>query len=275
MQRRRIGRFLVEALFLAGAAAAVTVANLQPVAVIALMALAWVVVALLEWISWLDEPHYGRGLPPRYYVPQVALPPPRAVEQPGPYPTILEPDDEPTFVASVTEWAADLEQWPVLDTSAEEETQIALPEADRAYGYGIEHGDEAEPDAEFPPELSDVLPPLPASLHEADFPDDEDEPTGEDAEDAHRPAILGDAPTEDPVIPAPIEMPAAPARRPIPATEPERLASRERIQATAVHHIDPLADGARRRLFRRSVEEAVVEVPDGPPADRVLPGQAR
>ena len=78
MPRRNVRRFVLEVLFLAGVAAALTVADLRPAAVIGLMAAAWVVVALLEWAAWLGEPHYGRGLPPRYYVPQVALPPPQA-----------------------------------------------------------------------------------------------------------------------------------------------------------------------------------------------------
>ena len=69
MPRHSVRRFLLEVLFLAGVAAALTFAELRPAAVIALMAIAWVVVALLEWTAWLDEPHYGRGLPPRYYVP--------------------------------------------------------------------------------------------------------------------------------------------------------------------------------------------------------------
>ncbi len=112
MPRRRSGRFVLEALFLAGVAAAATVADLRPAGVIVLMALAWVIVALLEWTAWLDEPHYGRGLPPRYYVPQVALPPPRAVEQFAPYPLILEPGEETTFVTAVSEWATALEDWP-------------------------------------------------------------------------------------------------------------------------------------------------------------------
>ena len=75
MGRRGFRRFVLEVLFLAGVAAALTVADLRPAAVIVLMVIAWVIVVLLEWTAWLDEPHYGRGLPPRYYVPHVALPP--------------------------------------------------------------------------------------------------------------------------------------------------------------------------------------------------------
>ena len=122
MQRRGLRRFVLEVLFLAGVAAALTVADLRTAAVIALMAVALVVVWLFEWASWLDQPHYGRGLPPRYYVPHVALPPPRPVEQyrGGGYP-VLEPDDAPTFVASTQEWAAALGEWPAVE---QEDTQL-------------------------------------------------------------------------------------------------------------------------------------------------------
>ena len=45
------------------------------------------IVAALEWVAWRDEPHYGSGLPPRYYVPQVNLPPAQPLEQvPAGYP---------------------------------------------------------------------------------------------------------------------------------------------------------------------------------------------
>src|SRR3954454_15133631 len=130
MQRRGFRRFLIEVLFLGGVAAALTVADLRPAAVVALMAVALVVVWLFEWAAWLDEPHYGRGLPPRYYVPHVALPPPRPVEQsrePG-FP-VLEPDDAPTFVASTQEWAAALDEWPVVEekTAAEGRTEVVVP----------------------------------------------------------------------------------------------------------------------------------------------------
>ena len=45
------------------------------------MLVGWLVVALYEWATTRELPHYGRGLPPRYYVPQVSLPPPRPLEQ--------------------------------------------------------------------------------------------------------------------------------------------------------------------------------------------------
>src|SRR5262249_44916318 len=104
MPRRRFGRFVLEALFLAGVSAGVTVADLRPAAIVVLIGLAWIVAALLEWVAGIDQPHYGRGLPPRFYVPQVALPPPRIVEQPDHYPVLPELEEErATFVDSVEE----------------------------------------------------------------------------------------------------------------------------------------------------------------------------
>ena len=133
MPRHSIRRFVLEVLFLAGVAAAVTVADVRPAGVIVLMALAWVVVALLEWTAWLDQPHYGRGLPPRYYVPNTALPPPQPIVQRGapfPVPRARRPapgtDDAPTFVAGAAEWSAELGAWPLLDAPGED-TVVALP----------------------------------------------------------------------------------------------------------------------------------------------------
>ena len=137
MPRRSIRRFALEVLFLAGVAAAATIAELRPAGVIVLVALAWAVVALLEWTAWLDEPHYGRGLPPRYYVPNTALPPPRAVvpggaRYPAPRPrTTSAVDDAPTFVASATEWSTELADWTLLDSPGEE-TVVAAPGGLRA-----------------------------------------------------------------------------------------------------------------------------------------------
>ena len=42
--------------------------------------LGWVLVAVLEWVAWRGRPHYGSGLPPRYYVPRLNLPPAAPVQ---------------------------------------------------------------------------------------------------------------------------------------------------------------------------------------------------
>ena len=81
MRERRALRFVVEALFLGALAAALVVADLEPLEIAGVMLLGWLVVALYEWAATRELPHYGRGLPPRYYVPQVALPPPRQLDQ--------------------------------------------------------------------------------------------------------------------------------------------------------------------------------------------------
>ena len=95
-------RFTVEALFLALLAAALTVADLEPPVIVGLMLVGWVVVALYEWAATCERPYYGRGLPPRYYVPQVSLPPPRPLEQrPSAYIAgRVADDDTPTWIAS-------------------------------------------------------------------------------------------------------------------------------------------------------------------------------
>ena len=93
MPRRRSGRFVLEALFLAAVATALTIAELRPAAVIALMALAWVIVAVARMgKAWLDEPHYDLRAAAAVLMPPGALPPPRAIEQVGPLRTaVLDP----------------------------------------------------------------------------------------------------------------------------------------------------------------------------------------
>ena len=64
MPERRGFRFALEVLFLAALAAALGFARLRPLAVAGIMLLGWLLVALLEWVTWRGEAHYGRGLPP-------------------------------------------------------------------------------------------------------------------------------------------------------------------------------------------------------------------
>src|SRR5580765_4942905 len=115
MRERRALRFVVEALFLGLLAAALVVADQDPLVIAGVMALGWLVVALYEWAATRELPHYGRGLPPRYYVPQVALPPPRQLDQlrtPGSgYPA--PSDDQATWIASPAMRAEALADWPV------------------------------------------------------------------------------------------------------------------------------------------------------------------
>ena len=278
MPRRRSGRFVLEVLFLAAVAAAVTVAELRSAGVIVLMALAWVIVALFEWTAWLDQPHYGRGLPPRFYVPQVALPPPRTVEQAGHYPVILEPDDDQTFVTAVTQWATALEDWPILEASpADEQTQIAIPGEEFDDGFVLEEEPEQGPGLEprFPAgvELAPPVGPPPRPGEPMIEPEALLEPEPEPP--AEEPGVSEPPPVEEvlaSVVPEPI------VELPEPLAEPEPakplLVPVARVAAVAVHHVDPLTSSDRRRFFRRGVEAAVVEVADGPPPGRMLPGRA-
>jgi hypothetical protein len=214
-------------------------------------------------------------------VPQVALPPPRAVEQAGHYPVILAPDDEPTFVTAVTEWATALEEWPVLVISpADEETQIAIPGKELDDGVELEEDPDPSlgPEPRLPPERGPALPiervPVPdePAVEAGSLLEPEPETPVEDA-GAGEPLVAGPAPAEDvAAFVVPERLVEAPEAVPGPAKP--RLVPVERVAAVAVHHIDPLTPAGRRRLFRRAVEAAVVEVPDGPPPDRLLPGRA-
>src|ERR1700760_2641045 len=99
MTDRRGSRFVLEVLFLLALTVALTLANLRPLEIAGIMLIGWVIVAVLEWVAWREEPHYGSGLPPRYYVPQVNLPPAQPLEQVATgYPEAR--DEAPTRIAS-------------------------------------------------------------------------------------------------------------------------------------------------------------------------------
>ncbi len=112
MSDRRGSRFVLEVLFLLALAVALTLTNLSPLEIAGVMLVGWVVVALFEWAAWRDEPHYGSGLPPRYYVPQVNLPPAQPLEQVATgYPEAR--DEAPTWIASAALRDEMLGEWPV------------------------------------------------------------------------------------------------------------------------------------------------------------------
>ncbi len=75
MPDRRGSRFLLEVLFLAGLAAALAYARLRTAEIAGVMLAGWALVAALEWVAWRGRPHYRSGLPPRYYIPRLNLPP--------------------------------------------------------------------------------------------------------------------------------------------------------------------------------------------------------
>src|SRR4051794_4586818 len=91
----------------------------------------WIIVALLEWAASREQPHYGSGLPPRYYVPQVALPPRRPLEQVGSiYPASERRDEAPTWIAPPELREEVVGAWPVAPPHADAEPydEPAAPE---------------------------------------------------------------------------------------------------------------------------------------------------
>jgi len=138
MADRRGSRFVAEALFLVALAVALTLARLDALEIAGAMLLGWVVVAALEWAAWRAEPHFGSGLPPRYYVPAVKLPPPQPLEQVDQgYPESGR-DDAPTWIATASLRAEVLGEWPVFgpvqhepdEDEEDEEPQFVAPAAD-------------------------------------------------------------------------------------------------------------------------------------------------
>jgi hypothetical protein len=121
----RGARIALEAGFLFVVATVLGVARVEPVWIVLVMLVAWVIVALLEWAAWREEPHWGSGQPPRYYVPEQVLPPrPPTQELPAfslypqpPSPTLLR-DDAPTRIAT-PELRQELLGWPAA-TPAED-----------------------------------------------------------------------------------------------------------------------------------------------------------
>jgi hypothetical protein len=113
MADRRGSRFVAEALFLVALAVALAFAHLDALEIAGGMLLGWLVVAALEWAAWRAEPHFGSGLPPRYYVPSLKLPPPKPLEQvdqgyPG-----AGGEEAPTWIASAALRAEVLGEWPL------------------------------------------------------------------------------------------------------------------------------------------------------------------
>ena len=240
MTDRRGSRFLLEVLFLLGLTVALTLANLRPLEIAGVMLIGWVIVALLEWVAWRDEPHYGSGLPPRYYVPQVSLPPAQPLEQfSAGYPEAR--DEAPTWIASAALRAEMLGEWPVAAAAVDE----AAVEAVSVEAVSVDSD---------PWTQAEELPAAP--LGEVD------------------PAGLEPSP---PLIPPPVSGPAgaepvaALPERVRPALDVELVRSAQRL---ARYSLDPLADPQPRRRFGRVTvaEPEGVEVPARPEGARPLPG---
>jgi hypothetical protein len=145
MGQGRTVRFALEVALLVALAVALGLAEVRPAAIVAAMALAWLIVALVEWVALRDLPHYGSGSPPRYELPYAPLPPPRPVEQVAPYPTARE-IDAPTWIASPSQVEAGIDDWPV-PVAAQPEPSIPVAVGTDAPADGV---DEVEAKAAEP-----------------------------------------------------------------------------------------------------------------------------
>jgi hypothetical protein len=249
MPDRRGSRFALEVLFLIALAIGLTLAHLDPVEIAGVMLLGWVIVAAIEWAAWREEPHYGSGLPPRYYVPQVSLPPAQPLEQVSAgYPAPQQRDEAPTWIATAADRAEMLGEWPVATPPPSEAEQA---EADQRGGAG---------DDPLDPWLVAELPAEPVAV-----PQPEAEPEREPE------------PEPEPELPPAAEAQAETEGESLAAPEPELGIELARsANGVARHHLDPLAEPAPRRRFARGAAELppAVEVPARPVGARALPGRS-
>jgi hypothetical protein len=259
MTDRRGSRFVLEVLFLLALTVALTLANLRPLEIAGIMLVGWVIVAVLEWVAWREEPHYGSGLPPRYYVPQVSLPPAQPLEQVSAgYPDAR--DEAPTWIASPALRSEMLGEWPVApppvsEVAAAQEAELDLDPWTRA--------------EELPVAPLGELDPVPLKPEPLEL---EPEPVA--AQPAFIPPPVSVVVEAKPASELPLQ-----AVEPEPeAVEPERSLDVElarSVQGVARYSLDPLGDPPPRRRFARGAapEPDAVEVPARPEGVRALPGR--
>jgi hypothetical protein len=152
-------RFALEVAFLVALAVVLGVADVASTIIVAIMVAGWVLVALLEWAAWREEPHWGSGSPPRYYVPPTELPPRPPVDlryEKG-YPAQQREVDSPTWIATPEMRKAALGEWPVaaqteheqaaeesVDERVEEQAMPVAPEQEPALEAREEEVEEIE-----------------------------------------------------------------------------------------------------------------------------------
>jgi hypothetical protein len=233
---RRGSRFVLEVLFLLALAVGLTLAHLTPLEIAGVMLVGWVIVAALEWAAWRSEPHYGSGLPPRYYVPRVNLPPAQPLAQVAVgYPEAAR-DEAPTWIASAALRDEMLGAWPVASPVEPERKRTAGPEV-----------------------VGPVVDPwLVAALPGAPLGELEPEP---EPQAAPEPAAVQSERVPDP----------PPERQP----SLDVVLARS-VQSVARYSIDPLADPPARRRFGRGGGEvqSTIEVSARPGGARALPGSS-
>lgn len=237
----RGARLALEAGFLVAAAAVLVAADLRPGWIVVVMLIAWVIVALIEWVAWREEPHWASGQPPRYYVPEQRLPPrPPSVELPA-FSTYPRPAPRETEAA----------------------TWIATPQMrEQVLGWPAPGLEDTEPDGAQLEELSDELL---AEAASSGFADDEDAGWPVAAEPLEDPWAAGEPPVEPVAVPEP-----APAASPL----PDAPAAADAAPRAARHRLDPFAEPPARGWRRRHGEEpehGVVDLPALPRHVRLEP----
>ena len=258
---RRGLRFLLEVSFLAGLAAALAFADLRSAEIVGAMLLGWVLVAAVEWASWRGIPHYGSGLPPRYSVPGMSLPPAQPIEQLRSGFAPPARDEAPTWIAPPALQAELLGDWPLAEAAEPaiddpwltvefpmvplERSPVTIPDLDEVVVEEVvveEIVVEEVVVSETAAEVDEAAAPVAGSAIEV--------PAGRPVEPAPAPRpparLVAHGPgaverharhTLDPFadvprqgwrrtkgVPLRIEVPAEPALRPVPARPPERQA---------------------------------------------------
>ena len=180
MSERRASRLVLEVAFLAALSAALTFADLETYEIVGVMLLGWVLVAVFEWGALRGRAHYGRGLPPRWYVPRVKLPPPRPLEQlSSGYPAAEAATDAPTWIASPSMLA----DWPVADV----EPGVESPLDAQTHVHDVFEVERAIAVTEDEDEDEDVLDEAADELELEEGPEPEPEPEPQRARPAPRP----------------------------------------------------------------------------------------
>jgi hypothetical protein len=276
MTDRRGSRFILEVLFLLALTVALTLANLRPLEIAGIMLIGWVIVAVLEWVAWREEPHYGSGLPPRYYVPQVNLPPAQPLEAVSAgYPEAR--DEAPTWIASPALRAEMLGEWPVAappvapspvsGTAAAQEPDLDPDPWTRAEELPVAPLGELDPEPE--PESIVAVVEQPALI-----PPPVSTPSVGKLVGAAPPDVV---PAQaEPVQTEPVQPAAGAPETEVAEPEPSLdLELARSVQGVARYSLDPLADPQPRRRFARGAapEPHGIEVPARPGGVRALPGR--
>jgi hypothetical protein len=283
---RRGSRFAFEVLFLVALTVAVTVAELRPVAIAGILLLGWLLVAGIEWAAWRDEPHYSSGLPPRWYVPRVDLPPAQPLESVvSGYPEGRRAE-APTWIATASLREELLGEWPLAAPYDEPEASGAaagdqldeqVPENEAWTAIDLPPVRRSEPE---PTDLEAVPDPPPAPEpfpFPQPAPDPDPEPDLDPAADAGAPHFAA-PPLDAPLLDAQLNRSAQAAAASQAGAPSENAAPSEKAPAPglAQYSLDPLAEQPRRRFGRRSAEVGPsIIVPARPEGERALPGSAR